>query len=306
MIKKYYKLGEALNETCDGEYIWRLETASSRCFYKGFFIHLIFELGNGENVLHEIIMEDRRIKLFMDIESSEMTKEDFDKEVAVIIGRVPGKYIVLDASRPSKNSVHVIFFEKFFDNRVALREYMLGLPSSPILDMAVYDKHHSLRMAYSAKVDCDIRLLPVGVAPGFQLDVFKKCSFHYFDTQNEVVRLHKGVHISTGCSNSLVETGLHKWADANNYVINSLTQESEVDFTAILTGVVCVVKGAVHRNNKCYLNVRISPAITKQYSASSWFFCPDITCRKRWPGPDLSLYIFGSLIVSSLQPFLSL
>lgn len=114
--------------------------------------------------IHEVLRGDVPIKFFLDVETTIGTREENDKILESIIDRTLStmesgfgykpRYFVMDSSKMSKYSKHVVFRMFFADvsmlsqvfDKIGFDEHELA-----ILDSAVYKKKGCFRILYSSK-----------------------------------------------------------------------------------------------------------------------------------------------------------
>lgn len=109
---------------------------------------------------HEQFLPDRPVNLFFDMESLSMTQAEMDETVRSVKDRVYARFdpyapcVVLDGSRPGKQSRHVVFHVGIFPDIALLRPLVAalvqGLAHAECVDLGVYGRRgRSLRAPFS-------------------------------------------------------------------------------------------------------------------------------------------------------------
>lgn len=300
LTDRYYNLPDAFSKITSGEYIIANEpdiNSSKQVFIVGAHVDLITEIQQShERRYHEYKFPNRPIKPFLDLETCELSREEFELEVDSILEKLKdyGPFIIFDSSREGKFSLHVIYPYIRLLNISSVKTRM-SLLNSKIVDMAVYKKG-TLRLPYCTSYRSKPHILKYcdwktkTTIQDYNREYLKLGMLHYFEylgKENFTPSLGK---LAITTTNSYIPTKtydefIYKWAENAGYVIVNYKEENQDNaIKLLLKGVICPKKGGVHKSNNFYLRIDLS---SPEYP--SYFGCLDCDCKDvKFNGPLFS------------------
>lgn len=303
MLKEYFVLGDALSKLKPEEFIFASEkdhSNSKQTFCVATHIDFIthYEFVSNKRY-HEYKFPNRPIKPFLDLESCDLSAQQFSSEVNLLLSKLKeyGTPIIINSSREGKHSLHVIFYLSVCVNIYEVKKTITKI-KSPILDMQVY-KPGTLRLPYSTSFRSFPHILSVN-GELYDRENLKKGMLHYFEftldygissvlrttTEHEQTQMYDAI--------------LYNWAQKQGWsIVNYKEEESTIKL--LLKGVTCPKIGRVHKSNNFYLRIDLdSPEFP------SLLGCLDCECTNvKFDGPKFSTILKPDEIKNQLLLLLS-
>jgi len=294
----YYTAKEALLNKPPGCFIFAQEkdpTCSKQTFHVSthvdFFYRVSVEASSAPAPLkyHEWKFENERIKMFLDLESCELSADLFEIEVTKILSQLTeyGEPLLFTSSREGKQSLHVIYPYSIINTIGEVKKRVQKI-KSPIIDMAVY-KSGTLRMPYCTSFRSFPHTLKhydfktKTVTETFNETLFRLGTLHYFEIHGMNSAPYKIIQNKNYEPCKTYDKQMYEWVQKQGWnMVNYKEEDGTIKL--LLRGVVCPKINRVHNSNNFYLRVELTSP-----NYPSFFGCLDGDCSDvRYNGPCFS------------------